>query len=61
LELPSLYRGHPCTPARIADAVAEEVVLESEDPFYYTIDGDTHRADRRLKITAGPRLTFILQ
>jgi len=59
--LPRIYRGRKVSERKIVEAVAEHVVFESEQDICYTLDGDTHRAGRRLEIRVGPRLEIVVR
>jgi diacylglycerol kinase family enzyme len=60
LELPRIWRGRPMRRDKTIDAVVSEVVLESDGELEYTIDGDTYRGGRLLRLESGPRLRLIL-
>lgn len=60
LDLPRIYRGRPMRRDKAISAVAREALLESDEPFSYTIDGDIYKAAKELKLSTGPRLRLIV-
>lgn len=56
--LPGIRLARPIHHPKIPNALARTVVLESEEPMTYMIDGDFHRGGQRLEIRVGPRITF---
>ena len=58
-ELPRVFAGRPMRRDKVIDAVAREVLFETDGPIEYIIDGDTYTADRRLRLGVGPTLRFI--
>ena len=61
LAVPKIFFGKKVSSKKIEEAVAEEVIFESEEPLLYTLDGDTHEAGNRLSITLGPRLELVVR
>ena len=41
------------------DAVAGEVLFESDEPLEYIIDGDTYEQEGTLVLRMGPKLRFL--
>jgi diacylglycerol kinase family enzyme len=60
LDLPRIWRGRPMRRDKTVDAVARDILFESDEALEYTLDGDTYRGGTELRITTGPRLRFIL-
>ena len=60
LDLPRIYRARPMRRDKAISAVAREALLESAEPFSYTIDGDLYSGAKELKLQAGPRLRLIV-
>jgi diacylglycerol kinase family enzyme len=44
---------------RYCDRLVREILIQSPDPFEYTMDGDIYLADRELKVSAGPDIRFV--
>lgn len=59
--LPRFRMGKPLPQDFAPDTVAKKLVFESEAPIEYTIDGDLHRADKRITLETGPRLRVIVK
>ena len=59
--LPKIYAGRPISGKKMIEMVASEVILESDRPMGYTLDGENHASGRELRITTGPRLEIIVQ
>lgn len=60
-ELARLGSGLPLSPGRSIDAVARQVILTSDRPFRYLLDGVPYDAGEVLRLTVGPRLRIIVQ
>jgi diacylglycerol kinase family enzyme len=60
LDLPRVYRARPMRRDKAISAVARAALLESEEPFAYTIDGDLYTGARELRLATGPRLRLIV-
>ncbi len=58
--LPSLWRGHPWRRNVALDAVACDLSLEPREPLRFTLDGDIYRAERALRVRAGPMLEVVV-
>ncbi len=56
--LPGIRMGRPLTHAKFPNTLAKSVVIESDHPQTYMVDGDFHRAGQRLEIRVGPRILF---
>jgi diacylglycerol kinase (ATP) len=58
-ELGRIFAGRPMRRDKVIDAVAREVLFESETSLEYTIDGDTYVGEGQLTLRMGPRLRFV--
>ena len=58
-ELPTVLRGRPMSRHKVIDALAREVVFETDEPTGYTIDGDLYKTQGSLKIVQGPALRIV--
>ncbi len=58
-ELPRIFAGAPMRRDKVIDALARQVVLESDEELGYTIDGDTYTCRGRLEIGLGPSVELI--
>ena len=60
-EMPRMRLGRPVRRDKVIDALAEKVVLESDEELGYTIDGDIYVAEpgRPLRLKTGPRVKFL--
>jgi len=56
--LPRLRLGRHLEHPSFPNALAKSIVLESEEPMSYMIDGDFHRGGQRLEVTVGPPISF---
>lgn len=59
-ELPKMYFDAPFDPARCTKATTRRLVISSDRPMGYTIDGDLYRAGAQLEIEAGPQVEIAL-
>lgn len=59
-ELPDVYLGRPLRTGKCIGALARAALIESDDEFSYTIDGDLHRTSGTLRLAAGPTLRLIV-
>jgi diacylglycerol kinase (ATP) len=59
-ELLPIYRGKPMRRDKVIDAVARDVLIEPEEEFGYTIDGDLHKTKDALVLRAGRTLKLIV-
>jgi diacylglycerol kinase (ATP) len=57
-KLPAIRLGRQLNHPSFPNAVAKEVILESEESLGFMVDGDFHHAGQRLEICPGPRITF---
>ena len=61
-ELLPLYIGRPQHPEKTYETIARKLLIEAENPFSYTIDGEMLRCeDGRMAIEVGPRVEIILR
>jgi diacylglycerol kinase (ATP) len=60
LELGRIQRGRPVRRDKAISQVAREVLVESDEPFAYTIDGDLYRGATRLLLRTGPKLRLLV-
>ncbi len=59
-QVPYIYFGRALHPKLGWDIVAKDVLIESEEPFGFTIDGDMHWSeDGRIHLGVGPRVEII--
>jgi diacylglycerol kinase family enzyme len=59
--MPKIYMGKKVDPKKVVEVVAHEVLLESDDPLSYTLDGENYSTGNTLKISTGPRLQIIVE
>jgi len=59
--MPLLFAGKKVSEKRIVEFVAEEALLESEEPLRYTLDGENYRNGKKLKIATGRRLEIVVR
>jgi diacylglycerol kinase family enzyme len=59
--VPRIFAGKKVSEKRIVEMVAEEVVLESNEPLKYTLDGENYENGRTLRISTGPRLEILVR
>jgi diacylglycerol kinase (ATP) len=60
LELPRIRRARPMRRDKCISQVARRVVMASDEPFSYTIDGDLYSGARELVLATGPRLQLVV-
>lgn len=61
LTFPRALMAKPANSENYVDEMAEEVVMEFDEPMGYTIDGDMDgRPSTRIEIKTGPLLTFVV-
>lgn len=58
--LPRVRMAMPIDGKDIYSAVVERVVLSSDAPMTFMVDGDFHPAGQVLTVSAGPRIRFLL-
>jgi diacylglycerol kinase (ATP) len=58
-DLARIHAGKPMRRDKCISAVPREVLLQSDEPFAYTIDGDLYQGATELRIATGPRLSLI--
>jgi diacylglycerol kinase family enzyme len=59
LDLPRIWRGRPMRRDKSISVVARDALIESDEPFAYTIDGDLYDGVRELRLRTGPRIQLI--
>jgi diacylglycerol kinase (ATP) len=59
--LPKIYLGKKITEKVMIEMVAKEVLIESDKPLKYTLDGENYTSGLQLKIGTGPRLQIIIR
>jgi len=59
--MPKIYVGRKVSEKKMLEQVASELVLESEQPMGYTLDGENYQAEGELRVTTGPRLEIVVQ
>ncbi len=59
--LPKLWLGYSFSGGVAQEKITSKVVLRSEKPMPYTIDGEMHSPYKEITITKGPRITFIIK
>lgn len=55
-----IHRARPIEHPQVFEAVTQRLVIESETPVGWMIDGDFHPGTTRLELRAGPRLQLVL-
>jgi diacylglycerol kinase family enzyme len=58
-DLSRIHRGMPMRRDKVISTVAREALLQSDEPFSYTIDGDLYTGATELRLAIGPRLGLI--
>ncbi len=59
--LPRMRLGLAIPEETMKSRASKKAILRSPEPIVYTIDGDMHRAQEELTLTAGPRIEIILK
>ncbi|MBW1870520.1 MAG: hypothetical protein JRJ19_00545 [Deltaproteobacteria bacterium] len=59
--LPRVYFGKKIHEKIMTEIVAKEVLIESDKPLKYTLDGENYTSGLQLKIGTGPRLRIIIR
>jgi diacylglycerol kinase (ATP) len=59
-ELPRIYRAKQVQHPDFLDEVCQELVLRSEEPISYMVDGDFHRGGQVLTVRIGPPVDFVV-
>jgi diacylglycerol kinase (ATP) len=60
MELPRIWRARQVEGEGFQDDVASELVLRSNEPITYMVDGDFHRGGTELVVRVGPHVDFIV-
>jgi diacylglycerol kinase (ATP) len=60
IDLPRIWRGRPMRRDKTISSVAREALIESDEPFSYTIDGDLYEGVKELRLETGPKLQLIV-
>ncbi len=58
--LPTIFRARPLEHERVEDRVTQHLLLRSDEPIGYMIDGDFHRGGREVEVRVGPSVEFII-
>ncbi len=61
MELPRVFMGKGFTPKVVDDQLVSRVLLESDEPVGYIIDGDVYKGERSIELSMGPELQVIVQ
>ncbi len=61
LALPKFRMGSKISSKKVRESIAKHAVIESDRVWKYTLDGDIHKADRKLELSLGPRLEIIVK
>ncbi len=61
-EVPRFYFARPIHPKNGSETLAKHVLIEAEEAFHFTQDGDLYTCDDgRMDISIGPRVTMIIE
>jgi hypothetical protein len=58
--LPRIRLALPMVDPDIMEAVADRMVIESDTPLSYMIDGDFIQGGQRLEVRVGPRVALVI-
>jgi diacylglycerol kinase family enzyme len=58
--IPKALLAKPCCSSHYLDEVGKQMVIKTEKPLQYMIDGDPQPATDRFEISVGPRITCIV-
>ncbi len=58
--LPSIWMARIPSDPDILQAIPHRLVMRSERPITYMVDGDFHQGGQSLEVTIGPRVRFVL-
>lgn len=58
--LPKFHAGRKVHSDNIYDIVTDHVLVETFEPYYYTIDGEMLNSTKRLEISAGPVVNLLV-
>jgi hypothetical protein len=61
VELPKIRLGQPVPHHKMREDIASELIIESDEPIGFSIDGDLHCVEGPLRVSAGPRLQVIVR
>ena len=59
-ELPRVYRARPLREPGNVEQVARRLVLRSDEPIGYMVDGDFHQGGTELVVELGPTVRFLV-
>ncbi len=59
-ELPRIFRARPPASSEFLHQVGSELVLRSEAPIHYMLDGDFHRGGQTLTLRIGPPVDLVV-
>ena len=57
--LPRIYRAQPIAAEGVFERVGTELIIRSDEPINYMIDGDFHRGGQTLTVRTGPPVDII--
>lgn len=57
--LPTVYRGRPVDDPAVISGLGKELVIQTEGPQSYMIDGDFHQGGQRIVVRLGPRVRLV--
>jgi diacylglycerol kinase family enzyme len=60
MSLRRAYMGRKISEKRMVEFVASKMVIESQKPIKYTLDGEVYKAGNTLEVTMGPRLELVV-
>jgi diacylglycerol kinase family enzyme len=60
MSLRKAYLGRKISEKRMVEFVASEMVIESQKPIKYTLDGEVYQTGNTLKVNMGPRLELVV-
>lgn len=60
-QLHRIRLGQPIDPQKVLSDVCTSMHIQADQPFTYTLDGDLHTCPGEMTVSAGPRLSIIVQ
>ncbi len=58
-KIPRIYLGKPLKMSQVYESIGREIIIRSEKPPSYTIDGDIFPGEQEMRISVGPRVNFV--